>query len=58
MPRRATARDCHIATLLQLETETKARLRSLLSKYGLPLSEGTNTIQVATAAAAHAASSF
>ena len=29
----------HFATLLQLETETKARLRPLLYKYGVPLSE-------------------
>lgn len=29
----------HLATLLQLETETKARLRPLLYKYGVSLSE-------------------
>ena len=28
----------HFATLLQLETETKARLRPLLYKHGIPLS--------------------
>lgn len=48
----------HIATLLQLETETKARLRPLLCKYGLPLSEEMDTTQAATAAAAYAGSSF
>lgn len=29
----------HFGTLLQLETETKARLRPFLVKYGMPLSE-------------------
>ncbi len=33
----------HFATLLQLETETKARLRPLLYKHGIPLSEEAPT---------------
>lgn len=36
----------HFATLLQLETETKARLRPLLYKHGVSLSETTPTEQV------------
>ncbi len=42
-----TERDrYHFATLLQLETETKARLRPLLYKHGVPLSETAPTEQV------------
>ena len=37
----------HFATLLQLETETKARLRPLLYKHGVPLSEQPPTEQIA-----------
>ncbi len=36
----------HFATLLQLETETKARLRPLLYKHGVPLFEQTPVEQV------------
>ena len=36
----------HFATLLQLETETKARLRPLLYRHGVALSEATPTEQV------------
>ena len=42
-----TERDrYHFATLLQLETETKARLRPLLYTHGVPLSEQHPTEQV------------
>jgi hypothetical protein len=42
-----TERDrYHFATLLQLETETKARLRPLLYKHGVPLSETVPSDQV------------
>ena len=37
----------HFATLLQLETETKARLRPLLYKHGVPLSETVPSEQIA-----------
>ena len=36
----------HFATLLQLETETKARLRPLLYRHSVPLSEQVPTEQV------------
>ena len=36
----------HFATLLQLETETKARLRPLLYKHNVPLSEEVPTDQI------------
>lgn len=36
-------------TLLQLETETKARLRPILAKYDLPFSEPDMSVQVQTA---------
>lgn len=36
----------HFATLLQLETETKARLRPLLYKHRVPLSEEVPTEQI------------
>lgn len=36
----------HFATLLQLETETKARLRPLLFKHGVPLTERSPSEQV------------
>ena len=36
----------HFATLLQLETETKARLRPLLYKHGVSLSETVPTEQI------------
>ena len=37
----------HFGTLLQLETETKARLRPLLYKHGVPLSEQPPTEPIA-----------
>ena len=37
----------HFATLMQLETETKARLRPLLYKHGVSLSEQAPTEQIA-----------
>lgn len=36
----------HFATLLQLETETKARLRPLLYRYGISLAEPVPTEQI------------
>jgi hypothetical protein len=45
----------HLGTLLQLETETKARLRPFLSKYGLSLSEDMDLGDVAGIVAAYQA---
>lgn len=54
-----TERDrYHFATLLQLETETKARLRPLLYRNGVPLTETTPAEQVAQAVQAYLASSW
>lgn len=36
----------HFGTLLQLETETKARLRPFLAKHGIPLTEDMNLSDV------------
>jgi len=43
----------HFGTLLQLETETKARLRPFLAKYGLSLSEEMDLSDVSGAVAAY-----
>ena len=48
----------HFATLLQLETETKARLRPLLYKYGVSLSEQVPTEQVEEVVQGYLASSW
>ena len=48
----------HFATLLQLETETKARLRPLLYKHGVPLSEQAPTEQIAEIVQGYLASSW
>lgn len=54
-----TERDrYHFATLLQLETETKARLRPLLYKHGVPLSEQQPTEQVNAVVEGYLASSW
>ena len=45
-------------TLLQLETETKARLRPLLSKYNVSLAEDMELNGIAAAVAAYKATSF
>ena len=47
-----------LGTLLQLETETKARLRPLLSKYGQSLSEDMELSEVDGAVAAYQAVDF
>ncbi|MFQ5667944.1 MAG: hypothetical protein ACE5I7_16135, partial [Candidatus Binatia bacterium] len=53
------ARDqYHFGTLLQLETETKARLRPFLSKYNVSLAEDMELSGIADAVAAYQASSF
>lgn len=43
----------HFATLLQLESETKARLRPLLYRHGVSLDEGADRSLVDLAVAAH-----
>jgi hypothetical protein len=43
----------HFATVLQLETETKARLRPFMLKYGLPLEEQADPAQTAGFVAAY-----
>ena len=52
-------RDAYqFGTLLQLETETKARLRPLLCKYGVSLAEEMDLSLIAGAAEAYQAASF
>lgn len=48
----------HFATLMQLETETKARLRPLLYKHGVSLSEQAPTEQIAEIVEAYLNSSW
>jgi hypothetical protein len=49
-----TPRDrYHLGTLLQLESETKARLRPLLFKHGVSLDEGTDLSLVELAIGAY-----
>ena len=48
----------HFATLLQLETETKARLRPLLYRHGVSLSEQVPTEQVEEVVQGYLASSW
>lgn len=48
----------HLATLLQLETETKARLRPLLYKHNISLSETAPTEQIAKIVKGYLASSW
>ena len=48
----------HNGTLLQLETETKARLRPFLSKYGISLSEETDLSSIPQLVAAYQGSSW
>lgn len=48
----------HNATLLQLETETKARLRPLLFKYGISLSEEADLSAVPQLVAGYKAASW
>lgn len=48
----------HFGTLLQLETETKARLRPFLSKYGVSLSEDMDLAEIGAAVAAYKALSL
>lgn len=48
----------HFATLLQLETETKARLRPLLFGHGLSLEEDADVSQVDMAVGAYQAMGF
>jgi hypothetical protein len=48
----------HLATVLQLETETKARLRPLMLKYGLPLEEQADPAQTAGFVAAYQENSW
>ena len=48
----------HHATLLQLETETKARLRPFLYKYGIDLSEEMDLAPVPQLVAAYESSSW
>jgi hypothetical protein len=43
----------HFGTLLQLETETKARLRPFLFKYGVPLSENIDLSDVGAIVSAY-----
>ena len=54
-----TERDRYrFGTLLQLETETKARLRPLLAKHAMPLAENMDLGDVAGMVAAYRAGSF
>jgi hypothetical protein len=48
----------HFATLLQLETETKARLRPLLYRYGISLTEPIPTEQIQEIVNGYVASSW
>lgn len=48
----------HFATLLQLETETKARLRPLLYRYGISLAEPSPTEQIEEIVSGYLASSW
>jgi len=48
----------HLATLLQLETETKARLRPLLYRYGISLAEPVPAEQVEETVKRYLASSW
>ncbi len=48
----------HFSTLLQLETETKARLRPFLYKHGLPLDEQMELPDIETMVAGYLSSSW
>jgi hypothetical protein len=54
VPRAKSARDAyHLGTLLQLETETKARLRPFLFRHGVPLDETMDLAAVELAVAGY-----